>query len=314
MPITRPKGAQALPLENHAEFKLSITKALGDQLAAALEALTPAPLTEENINSLPRHKGVYQLYRHGEPVYIGKADVTLGQRLRKHLKKLSGRMNIHLEWMSFKALSVDEDFAAVAPEKLLIDRFQEDDQAPWNENGFGINDPGVERDTTVFGEDHFDQLYPADLNWVIRDLPEGPQSLRAVLKFAKAALPYTFRYAYYRTARESFYDQFEVTIEQSEMTANEFFRFVSHQLPEEWQIMVLPGYAVMYPRDLRSRSARKHYIAGQEIAEYWFRCDDCDGTGTVNVPDGPDESVTAPAQCPDCGGLASILREGPSDC
>src|SRR5690606_35072949 len=82
MPITRPKGAQALPLDNHAEFKLSITKALGDQLAAALEELSPAPLTEENINSLPRHKGVYQLYRHGEPVYIGKADVTLGQRLR----------------------------------------------------------------------------------------------------------------------------------------------------------------------------------------------------------------------------------------
>lgn len=265
MPITRPKGAQALPLENHAEFKLSITKALGDQLAAALRTLTPAPLTEENISSLPRHKGVYQLYRHGEPVYIGKADVTLGQRLRKHLKKLSGRENIHLEWMSFKALSVDEDFAAVAPEKLLIDRFQEDGQAPWNENGFGINDPGVERDTTVFGEDHFDQIYPANLNWVIRDLPQGSQSLRAVLKFAKAALPYTFRYAYYRTNRESFYDQFEVVIEQSNMIASEFFRFVSSQLPDDWQIMVLPGYAVMYPRVLMSQSARRRYIDGREI-------------------------------------------------
>ncbi|MEU2283521.1 GIY-YIG nuclease family protein [Streptomyces sp. NPDC013178] len=266
MPITRPKGAQALPLENHAEFKLSITKALGDQLAAALKTLTPAPLTEENISSLPGHKGVYQLYRHDDPVYIGKADVTLGQRLRKHLKKLSGRENIHLEWMSFKALSVDEDFAAVAPEKLLIDRFQDSGEAPWNENGFGINDPGVERDTTVFGDDHFDQLYPANLGWVIRDLPQGAQTLRSFLKFVKTALPYTFRYAYYRTKKESFYDQFVVTIEQSEMTADEFLRFVSAQLPESWQIMVLPGYAVMYPKEMYSQSARKHYIGGLELA------------------------------------------------
>ncbi|MFJ1590223.1 GIY-YIG nuclease family protein [Kitasatospora albolonga] len=254
-----------MSLENHAEFKLSITKALGDQLAKALEGLSPAPLTDDNIDLLPRHKGVYQLYRHGESVYIGKADVTLAQRLKRHHKKLKGRDNIHLEWMSFKALSVDEDFAAVAPEKLLIDKFQGDGQAPWNENGFGINDPGVERDTTVFADDHFDQLYPAKLDWVIRDLPQGVQSLRTLLKFVKVDLPYTFRYAHNRTKRESYYDQFEVTIQQSEMTADEFFRFVSAQLPDPWQVMILPGYAVMYPKELESRSARKYYIAGEEF-------------------------------------------------
>ncbi|MGA5701805.1 GIY-YIG nuclease family protein [Peterkaempfera bronchialis] len=255
-----------MALENHAEFKLSITQALGDQLATALMGLSPAPLTEENIDRLPIHKGVYQLYRHGDPVYIGKADVTLSQRLRRHLKKLSGRDNIHLEWMTFTALSVDEDFAAVAPEKLLIDRFQGNGQAPWNENGFGINDPGVERDTTVYSDDHFDRLYPAKLDWVIRDLPLGAQSLRSALKFAKDALPYTFRYAYHRTKNESYYEQFKVVIEQSEMTANEFFRFVSAQLPKPWRVMVLPGYAVMYPKEnMESRSARKYFIAGEEL-------------------------------------------------
>lgn len=254
-----------MPLENHAEFKLSITQALGDQLAQALKGLEPAPLTEENIDRLPSHKGVYQLYRHGDPVYIGKADVTLGERLKKHLKKLGGRENIHLEWMTFTALSVDEDFAAVAPEKLLIDRFQSDGQAPWNKNGFGINDPGSERDTTVFSDDHFDQLYPADLDWVIRGLPVGAQNLRSILKFAKDILPYTFRYAYYKTNGD-FYEQFEVVIEQSEMTANEFFRFVSAQMPEPWRVMVLPGYVVMYPKDkMQSRSARKYFIAGEEL-------------------------------------------------
>lgn len=253
-----------MSLENHAEFKLSITQALGDQLAAALRGLEPAPLTDENIDRLPNHKGVYQLYRHGDPVYIGKADVTLGQRLRKHLNKLSGRENIHLDWMSFKALSVDEDFAAVAPEKLLIDRFQSDGRAPWNLNGFGINDPGAERDTTVFSDDHFDQLYPANLDWVIRDLPQGNQSLRSILKFAKDALPYTFRFAHHRTKKESYYEQFQVDIDWPEMAANEFFRFVSARLPDSWQIMALPGYVVMYQKELNSKSARKYYIAGEE--------------------------------------------------
>ncbi|MFB7294244.1 GIY-YIG nuclease family protein [Streptomyces rubiginosohelvolus] len=259
------KGAVTVSLENHAEFKLSITKALGDQLFEALEKLTPAPLTEANLRLLPPHKGVYQLRRDGDLLYVGKAEVALPQRLAKHLRKLSGREGIHLERIAFTALSVDEDFSAVAPEKLLIARYQDAGEAPWNENGFGINDPGDKRDTTVFSDDHFDQLYPARLDWVIRDLPVGTQTLRTVLKAAKLALPYTFRYAYYRTARENFYEQFEVVVPQSEMTADEFFLFVSAVLPDPWQIMVLPGYAVMYPKELRNESARHYYLGGEMI-------------------------------------------------
>ncbi|MFF5633572.1 GIY-YIG nuclease family protein [Streptomyces sp. NPDC012825] len=245
---------------------MSITKALGDQLAADLEALTPAPLTEANLRLLPPHKGVYQLRRGKELLYVGKAEVTLPQRLGKHLRKLSGREGIRLEEISFTALSVDEDFSAVAPEKLLIDRFQSAGEAPWNENGFGINDPGDKRDTTVFASDHFDQLYPANLNWVIRDLDLGGQNLRPLLKNVKTQLPYTFRYAYYRTAAEKFYERFDVTIDRPEMTAHEFFLFLSATLPDDWQIMALPGYVVMYPKELRSESARKYYISGEEYA------------------------------------------------
>ncbi|WP_406343284.1 GIY-YIG nuclease family protein [Streptomyces sp. NBC_00648] len=254
-----------MPLGNYAEFKLSITKALGDQLAEELGKLTPAPLNEANLRLLPPHKGVYQLRRGDNLLYVGKAEVTLPQRLAKHLRKLSGREGIHLEQITFTALSVDEDFSAVAPEKLLISRFQDAGEAPWNENGFGINDPGDKRDTTVFSDDHFDQLYPARLDWVIRDLPVGTQNLRTVLKIAKLALPYTFRYAYYRTAREKLYEQFEVLVPHSEMTADEFFLFVSSTLPDPWQIMVLPGYAVMYPRELRNESARQYYLKGEMI-------------------------------------------------
>lgn len=61
----------------HKDFTLSITKALGDQLAAALDGLDRAPLTEPNIARLKEKPGVYQLYLNGEFVYVGKADKSL---------------------------------------------------------------------------------------------------------------------------------------------------------------------------------------------------------------------------------------------
>ncbi|MES9553117.1 MULTISPECIES: GIY-YIG nuclease family protein [unclassified Streptomyces] len=111
-----------MSLENHAEFKLSITKALGDQLAAALDDLMPAPLTSEIIQALRPLPGVYQLYKGDDLVYVGKADKSLPQRIEKHFRKISGRRNISLAEMSFTCLYVDEDFGAVAPERLLINK------------------------------------------------------------------------------------------------------------------------------------------------------------------------------------------------
>lgn len=44
---------------------------------------------------------------------------------------------------------------------------------------------------------------------------------------------------------------------------------------------------------------------GDDPDEYWFECDDCEGTGEVSVPDEEtgDEGVLVTATCPDCGGL-----------
>lgn len=253
-------------LGNYAEFKLSITKALGDQLSEHLASLAKAPLTAENLAKLPPLKGVYQLYRHGKLVYIGKADRSLPQRLSKHLRKLSGREHTDIEQITFTALSVDEDFNAVTPEELLIKKHQGDGEAPWNYNGFGINDPGKERDTTFFGPDHFDQQYPARLDWVIDGLPVGKVDLKSLLQIAKANLPYTFRYAHYRDKTKiDFYTEFEVILEAPEMGADKFFELASAQLPSPWQITVLPGYVVMYPEKLRSKSARRYYIEGKSF-------------------------------------------------
>ena len=42
---------------------------------------------------------------------------------------------------------------------------------------------------------------------------------------------------------------------------------------------------------------------GDDPNEYWFECDDCEGTGQVNFPVGMDENFTEPGECPGCGGL-----------
>jgi DnaJ-class molecular chaperone len=40
--------------------------------------------------------------------------------------------------------------------------------------------------------------------------------------------------------------------------------------------------------------------------EYWYKCKDCDGTGTVNVPVGLDVSMVVGSECPGCGGTGVI--------
>ncbi|WP_207227840.1 hypothetical protein [Streptomyces sp. SCA2-2] len=48
--------------EFHDHFRLSITKALGAQLAEALEGLGSVELSERNLAALEERPGVYQLY------------------------------------------------------------------------------------------------------------------------------------------------------------------------------------------------------------------------------------------------------------
>ncbi|MFE6967122.1 hypothetical protein ACFVAJ_18560 [Agromyces sp. NPDC057679] len=45
--------------------------------------------------------------------------------------------------------------------------------------------------------------------------------------------------------------------------------------------------------------------------EYWYQCNECEGTGQVNIPVGSDESITSPGTCPNCEGSGVI--QGDSD-
>ncbi|MFJ8857044.1 GIY-YIG nuclease family protein [Streptomyces sp. NPDC102451] len=248
---------------HRADFRLSITRALKDQLAQALDDLEPAPLSMGALEELERRGGIYQLH-HGERfVYVGKADKNLPQRIGKHLRKISGRNNISVGEMRFACLYVDEDFPAVAPERLLIAKYREKGEIPWNTNGFGNNDPGRRRDDTVIKVNHFDVRHPIDLDRVIPGVKSGATSLRQLLADVKKQLPYNFRYAI--KALGAMGDR-EVGVPEGELTAGDLFSLIGETLTEQWQIAVLHGYAIMYPEGERNYpSAWRYYRMGQVV-------------------------------------------------
>ncbi|MGW1224594.1 GIY-YIG nuclease family protein [Streptomyces sp. NPDC002530] len=255
-----------MSLENHAEFKLSITKALGDQLAAALDDLTPAPLTSDNIRALRPLPGVYQLYKDDDLVYVGKADRSLPRRIEKHFRKISGRTNIHLSEMAFTCLYVDEDFGAVAPERLLINKHRGQGEVPWNYNGFGNNDPGKRRDTTEVDAAHFDRAYPIDLEFELSELRSDGATgdtvpLASLLSETKTSLPYVFRYE-----ASKVFEEIQVPLPPKGVTADEVLRLAASHLPAPWQITALPGYVIMYRKAEEYPSARRYY-RGSDVVD-----------------------------------------------
>lgn len=245
----------------HQDFTLSITKALGDQLAAALKDLDRAPLSEENISQLKDKPGVYQLYLDGDFVYVGKADASLPSRLRNHLRKISGRRNISIERMAFSCLYVAEDFSALAPEQLLISHHKGMGDIPWNNNGFGNKDPGRQRDSTILKRNHFDVLFPIDLDRPVEGLVSGEGTLHDLLEMVKHGLPYTFRYE-----PSAEFKHRKVQVPEGPATANEILQLISAKTPADLQVTSLMGYVIMY-RDnpTEYKSAWRYYRAGRVI-------------------------------------------------
>ncbi|MGW7208691.1 Eco29kI family restriction endonuclease [Streptomyces sp. NPDC054837] len=252
-----------LGAKNHGDFRLSITQALGDQLAQALDVLSPAPLTVQNLDELDQRPGVYQLYRNGEFVYVGKAEKSLPTRIHKHLRKVSGRTNISLAEMTFTCLYVAEDFSALAPEKLLIKHYSEQGQIPWNNNGFGNNDPGKRRDETVVKANHFDNLHRIDIDRVLTSLPQGPVTLHKLLPAAAKEIPYTFRYL-----KKGYGDTYKTLVDVPDrLTVNNLFEIIAAALPGNWQIALLPGRAIMYPDGQRAYPSVWRYYRSRQVLD-----------------------------------------------
>ena len=229
-----------------AEFKLSITRALADQLAVALLGLSPAPLTEEELDKLDKRPGVYELFLDNNKVYIGKASQDLPGRLGNHLRKLSGRTGIRLDQVKFQCLYVDEDLEAAAPEKMLIKNNKDDGTIPWNTNGFGNKDPGRNRDNSLVKANHFDANYPINLDQPFV-LPEKLfYSIWEYLQMIKLYFPFNIRYDARLKQRPGPFPNLRIEPPQGRTSARELVKLAIETLPEGWQATALSGYIILY--------------------------------------------------------------------
>jgi hypothetical protein len=241
------------PFGAAADFKLSITQALADQLAERLGPLCPAPLSEDSLERVENRPGVYELLLANQRVYVGKASKSLPTRLRIHARKLSGRIGLSLANVSFICLYVDEDLEAAAPETLLIKKYRNMGGSPWNTNGFGINDPGRRRDTTEIAADHFDAVYPINLNATVEITP-GAWRVGELLAEVKSKLPYNLRYERTTVAARHNH-QASLHVESSAPTARQIAKLVINALPAGWQFTALPGYAILYKETIDYETA-----------------------------------------------------------
>jgi hypothetical protein len=240
--------------DHYGEFKLSITKALADQLSSALKKLKPTALTSGALDLLPHRPGVYQLYLDGRRVYVGKASKSLPTRLRKHHRKLSGRPIPGA--ISFVCLYLDEDLEASAPEKMLLGKYEgkyepaegeQMEKLAWNNNGFGNNDPGRRRDASEVESNHFDALYPIDLELVVDWLTPGIRPIGKVLSELKKGLPYNLRFESIKNSERARHDYKVTLVVPSEpMAAHEVLSQIVAGLPPGWQATALPGYLILY--------------------------------------------------------------------
>ncbi|QIK81508.1 hypothetical protein G7069_07820 [Lysobacter sp. HDW10] len=181
----------------HAIYSFDFLNTVSEQLSKELESLSVSRLEYSSIAQLEcfqtenrSKQGVYLLHLCGDPVYLGKA-VNIKERLLQHLIKLSGRRNINLLDVGYKALLLDKSMSTAANETVLLGFFQQKYPEMWNNKGFGPKDPGRQRDNTNPG--FFDVHYPIEENYVI-SVAVSKMSISDLFRTMKASLPYVFRY------------------------------------------------------------------------------------------------------------------------
>ena len=104
------------------EFVFDVDSAFADQLVAKMEASPEHPLTAPEA---PRKFGVYVLYQHQNPVYVGQAVGSGGiaSRLRDHSKKVQSRRVVSLDDMSYRFLVIARKWEVIRARDALIRRF-----------------------------------------------------------------------------------------------------------------------------------------------------------------------------------------------
>lgn len=239
----------------HATYSFNFLKTVSEQLIAELDAMRITQLSPQTLQALKAfqkekkaQQGVYVVHYDNRPVYLGKAQ-NVGGRLEMHLKKLTGRDNIDLTKVGYKALLLDKSMGTAANESLLISIFRQTHEGMWNGEGFGPKDPGKRRDTTE--PSTFDRDHPIKDQWPISSIPDQT-TVGTVLKSMKKQLPYVLRYKV--GAREAA----PVDLTGVRRTAREILQAVVTALGPGWKGVVLSHGMILY-------ETNASYPYGQEL-------------------------------------------------
>lgn len=252
-----------MPLRSYIEeLEFDLPSKLLEELVALFDEMPAGQLDADSLQSVDEEQGVYQLFKDGQLVYIGKTDSEAGlkKRLQRHSVKIQSRLNLEISQVTFKAIRVFV-FTAMDLESLLIKHYREQGQRPdWQHSGFGSNDPGRERDTTKVKPENFDYKYPIDLDQTVTIESDASDiSVADLLSQAKKQLSYNIRFA---GGRKPHTDLREATVNlpKNEIAVRALLKLAKAALGDAWQITALPGYVIIY-----KERAPKKYPSGEVI-------------------------------------------------
>lgn len=241
----------------YGELEFDLPGALLHAILERLETIEPGELTQEALRNVPEEQGVYALYLKSpfRLVYIGKTDSASGlkHRLTRHARKLIGRQNIGPDDVKFRAVRLFV-FTAMDIESALIGHYGGVKEVPWNGSGFGSNDPGKQRDTTRYKEDHWDTQYPILLDECHTKIEPGTHQISELMRELKLSLPFLMRYERPTQSRNSFHEDFETTsvdLPEAGMTTREILVAVMLALPKGWHATTVPSHIIVYKNDSR---------------------------------------------------------------
>jgi hypothetical protein len=231
------------------EFEFDLPAALLARLVEILDGMESAPLNEMGLDGVPDAQGVYQLFHEGKLVYIGKTDSEAGlrRRLERHSLKVQHRVALQPTRVTYKAVRIFV-FTAIDLETQLIAHYAHKGGSPWNNSGFGANDPGRKRDHTKIKATNFDALFPIDIDRDL-DLAFGDcTTVAQALIRLKPAVPYNLRFENDgQSPRRPHPDLVETPIDLGDArTTREILTAAARALGPEWQATVLRSHLLLY--------------------------------------------------------------------
>jgi hypothetical protein len=232
-------------------FDLDLARAVLEQLIERFESLDVGPLDAATINQVPAEQGVYQLFLPNRLMYAGKTSKQLPRRLLRHLRLLSGRKNINLADLGFKAVVINKNWLPSIHEGMVITPYTKLGLCEWNQTGFGDNDPGRNREDTI--KNKFDLDFPINEQFVCACIDPRDWNALALLVKLKKKLPFLFRYQCdprKRYTKGSIkYNSLTITVPRPNLSIRDLLRVGIDQFPDGWQATFFPSHVILYEED-----------------------------------------------------------------